>query len=305
MCIAILNTKGTTLKKEILRNCWENNGDGAGMLYINNQNKLEVFKEMRSFESFYEKYREVKSNYGRRNIVLHFRISTHGRVNETNCHPFLVDDNIGFVHNGMIYDVPISTEYSDTYMFNESILKGLRKGFEYNETILDMLEHFIGIGSKLIFLNDNNEFFIVNESAGHWHLGCWFSNTSYQQVNSWFDFGGIRKEKKSFSYSPSLKQTTGSHYYGAARSFIDEDCSRCGSPLYGEKELEDGICVFCRDEEQASNTNHYQELVDGGICPWCEEEESSVYVADFNEHVCKNCASFFIEETKVSGELGV
>ncbi len=49
MCIAILNTKQTTLKKQLLRNCWENNGDGAGILYINNDNKLEFFKEMNNF----------------------------------------------------------------------------------------------------------------------------------------------------------------------------------------------------------------------------------------------------------------
>lgn len=286
MCIAILNTKQTTLKKQVLKNCWENNGDGAGMLYIDNDNKLQVFKEMKDFNTFYNKYIDVRSKYGKRNIVLHFRISTHGKINETNCHPFLVNDNLGFVHNGMIYDVPTSTEFSDTYMFNESILKNFKDGFEYNETILDMLDSFIGMGSKLVFLNDNNDYFIVNEQAGHWNLGCWFSNSSYQQVNDWYDFGGIKKSKASAkkatpTFDRSFHWTSNKEYY-----VVDEQshyCHNCDMMLYGVKEMEDNLCAWCKEEMM-----YEEELREMTECYNCENDNGQ-YNASWDAVLCDSC----------------
>jgi hypothetical protein len=316
MCIAILNTKGTTLKKEVLRNCWENNGDGAGILYINNDKKLSVFKEMTSFDNFYNNYSEIKSKYGKRNIVLHFRISTHGRVNETNCHPFLVDDSIGFVHNGMIYDVPTSTEFSDTYMFNQTILKNLKEGFEYNETILEMIDAFIGSGSKLVFLNDNDDYFIVNEKAGHWHLGCWFSNTSYQQVNSWVDYGGVKKSKVGYSSSDwgygswgvSSQDTWGSKYGSFSEDYIpgtvqtaksdrdDAYCISCDCRLYGINELNNGVCNWCVEDFNAEQIALEEEekismqTYGIGDCEFCEDKTKVGIMRDaLNTWVCKDC----------------
>ena len=316
MCIAILNTKGTTLKKEVLRNCWENNGDGAGILYINNDKKLSVFKEMTSFDNFYNNYSEIKSKYGKRNIVLHFRISTHGRVNETNCHPFLVDDSIGFVHNGMIYDVPTSTEFSDTYMFNQTILKNLKEGFEYNETILEMIDTFIGSGSKLVFLNDNDDYFIVNEKAGHWHLGCWFSNTSYKQVNSWVDYGGIKKSKVGYSGSSwgygswgvSSQDTWGSKYGSFSEDYIpgtvqtaksdrdDAYCISCDCRLYGINELNNGVCNWCVEdfnaEQMALEEEEKISMQTYGIgdCEFCEDKTKVGIMRDaLDTWVCKDC----------------
>lgn len=307
MCIAILNTKGTTLKKEILRNCWENNGDGAGILYINNDRKLSVFKEMSSFDNFYNNYSEIKSKYGKRNIVLHFRISTHGKVNETNCHPFLVDDSIGFVHNGMIYDVPTSTEFSDTYMFNQTILKNLREGFEYNETILDMLDSFIGSGSKLVFLNDNDDWFIVNEKAGHWHLGCWFSNTSYKQVNSWVDYGGIKKSKVGYNTSYWTQGTWGSPYGSFGDDYVpgvikdfktdreDAFCTTCDCRLYGVNELKNGVCNWCTEIANEEIDLEEQEAIaietyGIGDCELCEDKSKVAIMRDaFNTWVCRDC----------------
>ena len=316
MCIAILNTKGTTLKKEVLRNCWENNGDGAGILYINNDKKLSVFKEMTSFDNFYKNYSEIKSKYGKRNIVLHFRISTHGRVNETNCHPFLVDDSIGFVHNGMIYDVPTSKEFSDTYMFNQTILKNLKEGFEYNETILEMIDTFIGSGSKLVFLNDNDDYFIVNEKAGHWHLGCWFSNTSYKQVNSWVDYGGIKKSKVGYSGSSwgygswgvSSQDTWGSKYGSFSEDYIpgtvqtaksdrdDAFCISCDCRLYGINELNNGVCNWCVEdfnaEQMALEEEEKISMQTYGIgdCEFCEDKTKVGIMRDaLDTWVCKDC----------------
>lgn len=287
MCIAILNTKQTTLKKQLLRNCWENNGDGAGILYINNDNKLEFFKEMNDFNKFYDKYIDVRKKYGKRNMVLHFRISTHGKVNTTNCHPFLVNDSLGFVHNGMIYDVPTSTEFSDTYMFNESILKNFTDGFEYNETIMDMIEGFIGNGSKLVFLNDNDDYFIVNEKAGHWNLGCWFSNSSYKQVNDWVDFGGIKKKKiqantKAYDapLSWSVWDMDGREYTNQVGSRF---CECCDTVLRTDEEIDGGICEWCIEDSM------YDQECD------CCQGSNGKYRYKWEAYVCDDCNKALVD----------
>jgi predicted glutamine amidotransferase len=291
MCIAILNTKSVTLKKKLLNNCWENNGDGAGILYTLD-GKMQVFKEMTSFDKFYNEYLRIRKEIPKQNIVLHFRISTHGKINETNCHPFLVHDELGFVHNGMIYDVPTSKDYSDTYMFNEQVLKNLKHEFEYNETMLEVLESFIGSGSKLIFLNSSDDYSIVNEKAGHWNMNCWFSNSSYKQVNDYVDYGGTKKYKsnlgfgtaaspsrygyKSYGYGVWSDRNDLSDFY--KEDLLDEEvCEECSTKLYGEKELTHGICNGCYAEYEAPS-----------VCEYCELEMGD-YNASYNAHLCEYC----------------
>jgi len=292
MCIAILNTKKATLSKDTLRNCWENNGDGAGILYIHNK-KMQVFKEMNSFDNFYNNYLEIKRKHGKNNIVLHFRISTHGKINETNCHPFLVNDDLGFVHNGMIYDVPVSKDYSDTYMFNECVLKEFKDGFEYNDVIMDMIGEFIGQGSKLVFLNTDDEYFIVNEKAGHWHMDCWFSNSSYKQVNNYVDFGGTRVYKNTqngwaANYQPA--NVYGQPYSWSASWEDDEDtqlCKNCDIKLYGINEINNQKCDFCLESDKALAESAASSLG----CDCCDREDvMSKYQHEYNCFICDDCS---------------
>lgn len=311
MCIAILNTKTATLKKELLRNCWENNGDGAGMLYIDNNKSLNVFKELKDFNTFYNKYIEVKRKFGKRNIVLHFRISTHGLVNETNCHPFLVDKSVGFVHNGMIYDVPDSREFSDTYMFNQELLQQLNKGFQYSDTMMGMIEMFIGSGNKLIFLDDDDNYVIANEKAGHWSMGCWFSNSSYKQVNNYVDYGGIKKWKSTPGFASGNSvgyKEYGSFYTPKADStnWFNEEidakklCTTCDMMLYGVNELDAGKCSWCIDEEAQLKldlaSNNKGAWYEGDLtryeldeCDACTTVCTGSYNRHFNAFLCDTC----------------
>ena len=313
MCIAILNTKGATLKKEALGNCWLNNGDGAGILYIDN-GVMKTSKELKSFEVFYETYTHIKKSFGKNNILIHFRISTHGLVNESNCHPFLVDDNIGFIHNGMIYNVEDSKEHSDTYMFNENILKNLKPGFEHKPDIMDMIADFIGVGSKLVFLNAKDEYCIVNEKAGHWYMGCWFSNRSYEKVNNYVDYGGIKKYKPYSKVSDDWARG-GQSWYSADTEY----CDYCATKLYSTQEKKEYQCVSCRISK-AEKINQQilltQHNIDTpmfederiGTCSCCQEveyEEHLKYVSQFNMDMCRKCTKEFLDsDGNYKGDLG-
>jgi hypothetical protein len=195
MCIAILNSPNVTFTQELIRNCWNNNKDGGGMIWTDvKSNQLYIHKEVQSFQNFYNKYLEIRKENPQSNVVLHFRISTSGGVNETNCHPFQVNKDLAFVHNGIISELNgIDAKKSDTNLFNETYLRKLPSDFIYNDAILKLIQKFIG-SSKLVFLNAYNEYTIINESLGKRDDefdGCWFSNSTYKKID-YVDYGGTK-----------------------------------------------------------------------------------------------------------------
>lgn len=188
MCIAILNTKKAgRLPKSQIKNSWDNNDMGAGLLW-NYKNKLNVFKTY-EYDEYIEKYNELRDNKEIGNIVLHFRIATSGYKGEHNLHPFLVNDKLGFVHNGVIKGLG-NKQFSDTYEFNDMLKK-----FNHNFLACDMTKYFISeyIGhSKLVFLDINDKYTIINEELGKWVDGNWYSNDSYKQYNDFKYYGNAK-----------------------------------------------------------------------------------------------------------------
>lgn len=177
MCIIAIQTNGNFITKKTLRNCWDNNGDGAGLMYAKD-GKIVVKKELDSFTKFYE-YKREADNYGG-NIVLHFRISTSAGINLLNVHPFKVNNEVQFCHNGILdIKVPKDSQINDTQIFNNSILRNLPKDFQYNHAIMQLIEQTIGERNKFVFLDTLGNYFIINEQAGNWDNGNWFSNNSY------------------------------------------------------------------------------------------------------------------------------
>jgi predicted glutamine amidotransferase len=211
MCIAILNTPNITFSKSIIKTCWENNSDGAGLIWTDTKRKrLHTFKELDSVEAYYAKYIEVRRKHPKSKVVLHFRISTSGGVNLNNTHPFEVNAGLAFVHNGVISELNgIDKQRSDTNLFNLRVLQNLPAGFERNQAIADLIAKYIG-HSKLIFLNANNEHTIINPSLGKsdpTYSGCWFSNSTYKP-SAYYDYGGKQIAKAGYKSAALPVQTS-------------------------------------------------------------------------------------------------
>lgn len=284
MCIAIMNPSNVTLKKEVLQNCWENNTHGAGMLYIES-GKLKTFKEMNDFDKFFQKYLDIRKNKRSKKskVILHFRISTHGKINEDNCHPFLVNESLGFVHNGIIYDVQTHTDYSDTYMFNELYLQSFPSDFLDSWQMQDMIEKFIG-HSKLVFLDDQNNDTILNEDLGVWDYGCWFSNTTYK-TSKWMDVGGKRVLKET-TLPNTWKKQIGYDYsnYDYGRKWNDY-----GDSWYNQYNSKKEEKVF--DEDKEDDTDEFYQ------CDCCFEDVKDVkYSKDYNSFLCTKCTKEFTDD---------
>lgn len=198
MCIIAIQPLGVKIKESTLRNCWNANKDGAGIMYVEN-GKLIVNKVMTSFEEFMKIKRHADKMQS--NIVMHFRIATSGGINERNCHPFKVNNDLYFCHNGILdIDVPLNSNINDTQIFNNSFMKGLPNNFVQNDSIMNLIEYTIGNRNKFVFMDSSGQFYILNENAGTWENGAWYSNSSYKSSPYHYNSGTKWHKQKKYSY---------------------------------------------------------------------------------------------------------
>lgn len=249
MCIAILNRKGT-LSSKIFKNCWTSNPDGAGLTYYDGS-KAVIIKEMKSYKVLHKKYLEIRSEFPLIDIAIHFRISTHGKINETNCHPFRINKHSAFIHNGMINNLERNSEVSDTYIFNEVIMKQLPSNFGKNGAITELISNFIGY-SKLVIIDRENSF-IINEHLGHWNQENWFSNKSYE-------------DKKIIAPKVHVTQIKKDKTEGYNYAWNDFEDTRYYPTRWGKYD-EKTTCEGCLNESDVNFSTDYNMY----LCPTCEK----------------------------------
>lgn len=174
MCIAILKTKEATITDEVLRTCYNNNKDGCGFAYC--ENKTVYIKKFMNFDRFLEEYKKVE---GKSNMLIHFRIATHGGVNVDNCHPFILNDRMALIHNGIIAGYGDKTNKSDTRDFIDKVIGNISHRMWRNPSFRELVGNAIGYG-KFCILDTDDNYYIINEHKGEWVDGVWYSNTSYK-----------------------------------------------------------------------------------------------------------------------------
>jgi predicted glutamine amidotransferase len=231
MCLIILNPAGEKLPQSALDNGWSNNPDGAGYMFVAN-GKLIIRKP-------YYKLRALKADLMRDHaehnasspFVVHFRFATHGEKTAENCHPHAIcGEQIGLAHNGVLHDFlpPFDADYSDTVHFCRTVLAYRAPNHVIDANFRSILAEMIGTGNKFVLLRDTREVSIVNESAGVWDNGNWYSNATYKTASV---FGRFKRSTTASSYSLPA------HY---AKGSLFGDCSPC---VGGEMETrEEELC---------------------------------------------------------------
>lgn len=284
MCIAIYKPFGKHLSKRILRNCWENNNDGAGFMYAED-GRLVIRKEMDTFKGFWKKYQETIPDL--RQMVLHFRISTSGEINKRNCHPHRINPKLAFVHNGII-NIKEAKGLSDTVTFGKQVLSLLPEGFQDCSAHRYLLSLTIGY-SKLVFMNAMDKVSIINEDAGSWDNNVWFSNTTYKSGRSFFSgyvgspntvyaksgngvgFNSATNPKSSvptpyWAKKEEIKieekvddKNSDTQELGAIEviNVDDPECQKCKFKLCTELEFEAGFCHYCIDKYNEGEEVNY------------------------------------------------
>lgn len=224
MCIAIYKPSSAVISDETLRNCFENNDDGCGFAYINTDNrgiKRIVVKKTLDFDVFMRQYKRATSIAPDSPFLIHFRIKTHGKITKDNCHPFYIDDNHVFIHNGIIQGMGYNELKSDTMLFNENYLQLLPDGWMNNEGIIKLISNVIST-SKIVVMNIDGEVQICNHKAGKVVDGVWYSNESYKKrtfttYNNYYTYS--KKKSKPVSHTPKEKGSS---------NFLMQKCDNCG-----------------------------------------------------------------------------
>lgn len=194
MCIIVSKEKNVKLpSKKILKTCFINNSDGAGIMYVKN-NKVVIDKGYMTFNSFYKRIKQLKKEFNSdltdKAIVMHFRIGTSGGNIKENTHPFPISSNIkdlkslhissnvAVAHNGIISGY-VYGSLSDTQNFIKDFLeplKELNKNFYKNDKILNIIDK--ELGGKLAILDTKETItYIGNFETEN---GVKYSNSTYK-----------------------------------------------------------------------------------------------------------------------------
>jgi glutamine amidotransferase len=181
MCIiAMIPSKAARPNKAVLENCWESNPDGAGLMYPDaTRGILVVDKGHMTLESLLAAFDKAPE---KQPVCVHFRIATHGLKDAANTHPHIVwPDEVAMVHNGILpIGAPANSAESDTARFARMVLPMLPKKWWANAALVHLIEEYMGGGNKMVMMDKEGCYKILNEEAGLWDQGVWFSNQGFR-----------------------------------------------------------------------------------------------------------------------------
>jgi hypothetical protein len=214
----LLNTNG------LLGGIYTSNSDGIGIMYATTKG-LKVVKVLpKSLPDAVHFITKLPNDD--RNLAIHFRMTTHGDTDMTNCHPYdVIPGYVAMMHNGILHtgNTP-DTSKSDTWHFIKDFLASPVSDHPpiiHNQSFLDMVAEFIG-DNRFVFMDGEGKMSHVNYDQGIEHDGMWFSNTYAWQPS---------KLIPSYQYSTRYS----SRHYPLYASGYDDDNDYGWDDKYGWK----------------------------------------------------------------------
>jgi len=265
MCLLTFIPSGIDVDIEDLRNGAKYNDDGFGFA-VHMGDHIITGKGM-NFEEVVDRFYDVRSRF-KGHAIFHSRITTHGVTDTTNCHPFKVgnDDLTVVGHNGMLPIKPVAGDTrSDTNIFASEYLPSLGGVYALDDhTVRASLENWAK-GSKLVVLtadrHANSEYYILNESAGHWSDGVWWSNYSYCYIPA---------PVRTYGYSSSYGGWSGNTYTTRTSTPVDVDPYKFDDEDDWYGDMYEVECPFCGEHEVYDVVNEdVHECRSCGCCMWC------------------------------------
>lgn len=258
MCIICYKPLNVAFPEErILKNCFDNNNDGAGFMYVY-ENKVHIRKGFETFKAFYNALNNARKITGDGvPYVMHFRIATQGYKKEFT-HPFPLSSNmenlkrlktncnIGIAHNGIIsLTSDGSPNYSDTMKFINEYLSLIIQSFDYykNKRTLKLIEKLIG-NSRLAIL-DKSGFCQLLGDGWIEDKKCFYSNNTYsykkQSYYPIYDYNNLYEVKsdKKIGFKYWNKYDEYARHYN--RNTKQYDFNFCNCPVAC-----DGDYTYCK-----------------------------------------------------------
>lgn len=317
MCTFFVKKPKQTLKKEHFTTIIDNNPQGFGFMYTTGDKIIVVKSPRPDAEQLWSKYSDAVKKYPHSHFIGHGRIATGSNVDYENTHPFIVNKQLAFVHNGIIREFPSTAKRSDTYQYMEQVIRKLPRDFYKNKSILDMMGRDIA-GSKFAFLTIDNKAIIVNRHACvvDKETGVLFSNNNYKP-SEWLDYGGTKVHKFN---KPSLADYSYNKYKQKSLDFdyhIDSDkaeikheagdyvhCLDCDDWVYKtsfQKKFD--CCTSCAKDYgyltlMGNETGKFEQDLEG-LTP-CDECEVNIASYDYEGFkLCDTCEKMYTGATPI------
>jgi len=185
MCLLTFLPPDVMADVTALRNGAEINNDGHGFAIVV-ADRILVRRGMHA-EAMIDAFVTARRRHPAGPALFHSRWTTHGSTNLDNCHPFMVGDDprTMVAHNGVL---PADVQpgegdpRSDTRIAAEEFLP--RMGSLHLRRNRLRVERWMTSANKMVVLSIDRRFrqpaYILNEKAGIWDGGIWYSNDSYQ-----------------------------------------------------------------------------------------------------------------------------
>lgn len=318
MCIIICKPIDKKLpQKQILKNCFINNDDGAGFSFVKD-NRIYISKGYSKFKPFFrDVIKNVKDNTP---AILHFRIASVGKVSDANCHPFIISEDKEeinktvnctkkpvFAHNGTL-PIKESNGKSDTRQYAHIIGDPLiRNNIFRNGSLRKILAGSIGLG-RMAFMNRKGEIRLFGDFEEE--DGLFFSNHSYKYRTSFVSNykGGWKKESKGHNdYSHGWGGGYGG-YYDDDYYPIHEKKEETKDPKLLEdktkdndgdndnnKELNAKIIQLNEDDDKKKFPAEKYPVAHTE-CEICGKEEQIYYYPKIDTSLCPFCFSLYCGE---------
>lgn len=216
MCIIVVKPAGQRFPAwKTLKRCFEENPDGSGIMWNDNEGKVHIKKGFMTYAEFRKALKGVKQTITDDNaVVMHFRIKTHGEVSKECCHPFPLAGKLdmlrelecvsdfGIAHNGVITNMVTNNKKSDTMDYIINVLYPMYKLAGENWTsdkyVRNVIERTLGY-SRLAIIDGTGDCTMIGSFIED--DGCFYSNSSYKEASymgkNWGISGSIVKSNSS------------------------------------------------------------------------------------------------------------
>jgi hypothetical protein len=218
MCVIIDRKAEMVIPQAMIETACDINKHGYGLVYKDNDG-LKIIRSLTNNDP--KEVMALLKEHEHRRVWLHLRHATVGTVMEANSHPLVMlskqedGQDVVFMHNGTLYEFKKTGDevYSDTYHFNEDLMKPLAKRcYAYDKQVLQSeffrwhVKKSLGTTqSVLLFVDDTGYVLRGNSDKGKDYDWGWASND--------YSF--------STTHHRSSTVTTGGSYYSYESHFPD------------------------------------------------------------------------------------
>ena len=181
MCLMLFNPTLNPIPSSYISRAFAINHNGFGAMWAEN-GKIETIQGMYNESEIHDIFKMLDGKV----YAAHFRMATSGRVNKEMTHPFPVltvkedDVDLYVMHNGVFSNYEPTDVLSDTAVFAKS-MSGVFRNIKTTEplweedSIKELGDH-ISKSNKVLFMRGDGKVSIINEDAGLYENGVWYSN---------------------------------------------------------------------------------------------------------------------------------